>query len=123
MGHTPSLPEAARPWDLVRGGISSQGWFPSLDAAISHGDVAAFGTRAKAAAKAKEFGWAGKTVKVRRRFETVYLVGSIDFQDSTEGNICFKVLRLPMLRYETVNGVKKQPILEVRAHNAKAEGR
>lgn len=94
--------------------IQSKGWFPCLEKAIASGELPSFPTKRAAEAAGKVYGW--KTaLKVSRRFETIWLVGKEDFQPDYELDIEFRVLRLPLLRWDTVSGVKQCPVLKVRA--------
>ena len=87
---------------------NSSDFFPTIERAIISG-VKTFRTKQDAITAGSEYGWRC-AVKVARRFETIWIVGKLDFQDSYENDIAFKCLRIPMLKYE--NGV--QPILILR---------
>lgn len=88
--------------------------FTDLELGICSGFVKTFPTKSKALGEASAFGWSGKVVRVARRFETVWIVGRIDFQPETAGSLEWDVLRIPALYYEDKGGVKTQPVLKCR---------
>ena len=84
--------------------------FTNLETGIDSGFVRTFPNRAAALSVASEFGWAGRVVRIARRFEVVWIVGAMDFQPDTAGTLEWDVLRVPALHYE--NG--EQPVLKCR---------
>lgn len=76
-----------------------------------------FPTKKSALEAGKPYGWR-TAVKLVRRFETVWLVGKKDFQDSYTAGIQHEMFRLPLLRWETRNRVQFCPVLEVKRYHA-----
>lgn len=72
--------------------------FPSKKAAIEAG---------------KAYGWR-EAVKIRRRFESVWVVGKKDFQNDEVAGVDAEVFRFPMLTF--VDGA--QPVIKVRRFKA-----
>lgn len=95
--------------------INGNDWFPNLAAAIDSGDVKTFPTKDTALDAAMRYGWGKHVVRVEKRFERVWIVGTVDFQPDTEKDIEFQSLRIPLLRYDTGNdGIKYQPVVKFR---------
>jgi hypothetical protein len=93
--------------------IKSKGWFPDLDKAISSGDIKAFGSSTQAQEAAIKYGWGKNVIKVERRFEYVYIVGTLDFQPDVEFGVETQPLRVPLLRYDKgEDGIKFQPVVK-----------
>ena len=68
----------------------------------------------KAAIEAgKAYGWR-EAVKIRRRFESVWVVGKKDFQNDEVAGVDAEVFRFPMLTF--VDGA--QPVIKVRRFKA-----
>ncbi len=88
--------------------FNSNDFFPSIEKSIE-GGVKTFRTKSDALKAGSAFGWRC-AVKVARRFETVWIVGRVDFQNSYENDLAFQILRIPMLKYEN----SMQPILTLR---------
>jgi len=95
--------------------LKSSDFFPTIENAILNSGVKVFKTKRAALAVGKQFCW-HRAVKVARRFETVWIVGAIDFQDTYENGIAFQTLKIPMLRYEN----QAQPILTLRRFKEKS---
>ena len=89
-------------------------WFPDLDSAIEYREIPSFLTSKMARETAMKYGWGNKIIKLERRFERIYIVGVIDFQPEIENDIQFEVMRVPMLKYETKNGIQYQPVVKFR---------
>ncbi len=95
--------------------IELGGWWPDFNAALDDGAVKVFGTHKAAAETSRTFGWRGQTLKVDRRFESVHIVGAVDIQPESEGNIKLQVLRPPLLKSETGDDrIKRNPVLKLR---------
>jgi hypothetical protein len=78
--------------------FNSDDFFPTIESAILSG-VPTFRTKTEAMKAGSKFGLRC-ALKVARRFETIWIVGKIDFQDSYENGIPFQCLRLPLLKFE-----------------------
>jgi hypothetical protein len=91
--------------------LESRDFFPTIEDSILYAGVKTFRTKRDALSIGKQFGW-NRAVKVARRFETVWIIGAIDFQNSYENGIAFQTLKIPMLKYEH----EKQTILILRNH-------
>lgn len=89
--------------------LKSSDFFPTIENSILNAVVKTFRTKRDAIVTGSQFGWR-RAVKVVRRFETVWIIGAIDFQNTEENGITFQCLRLPMLKFEQVT----QPILILR---------
>jgi len=87
-------------------------WFPSIDKAIESGCIRTFGTQRQAIEAATSVGWGKRAIKTERRFERVWIVGTIDFQPDETAGVVSDVLRVPLLKYVTGDdGVKYQPVI------------
>lgn len=76
-----------------------------------------FPTKKEAVKAGSEYGWS-TAICIRRRFETVWLVGKQDFQNDSVGRVEFEVFRFPLLRWEKIDGVSRCPVLSVRRYKA-----
>jgi len=95
--------------------INDREWFPSLGNAIETGEIRAVGTKREALETAAQFGWGRRVLMVERRFERVYVVGTVDFQPQREGDLEFQTIRMPLLRWERgEDGIKYQPVVTLR---------
>lgn len=89
--------------------LKSSDFFPTIENSILNAGVKTFRTKQDAIVAGSQFGWR-RAVKVARRFENVWIIGAIDFQNTEENGIAFQCLRIPMLKFEQAT----QPILILR---------
>jgi len=93
--------------------INTKEWFPNLDNCISDGTIQSFRTQKIAIEEAKKFGWGKNIIRIDRRFERIYIIGTIDHCSEVKAGIDHQVLRVPMLKYDTdTNGTKYQPVVK-----------
>lgn len=85
----------------------------SVDFKDIKGALPLFPTKKKALEAGKEFGWTS-ALRLRSRFETVWAVGSKDFQNDYICGISVECFRFPLLRWDEKDGVKFCPVLKVR---------
>jgi len=79
--------------------------------------VPTFRTKKEAISTGSKFGWASAFC-IERRFEKVWVVGAKDFQNDYVGKVAFEVFRLPLLKWEKVDGVTRCPVLSIRRYTA-----
>lgn len=89
----------------------SERFEPSISQMLSV--VPQFRTKQAAIEEGKKYGW-NTAIKVEKRFESCWVVGKKDFQDSCEGELTFECYRFPLLKWEDINGVKTNPVLTCR---------
>jgi hypothetical protein len=65
---------------------------------------------------AKEFRWKD-VIKLKRRFEHVWIVGKADFEPTYKAGIAFKAYSVPMLRWEKNLGVTFCPVFKFEIKN------
>lgn len=88
-------------------------YWPGLEKPIVACELRAFRTKLEAMDAGKAFGWNG-AIRIHRRFEKVWLCGTLDVQPDTEGDLTFYVVRAPTLRWDTRNGVTRLPVVKFR---------
>lgn len=79
--------------------------WPGLEEAIMAGEVPTFATKKAAVDAGAEFSFR-HALRLERRFERVWLCAKLDLQPDLEGSLVFDVLRVPLLKWETNQGVK-----------------
>lgn len=79
--------------------------------------VPTFSTKREAIKAGSEYGWSS-AICIERRFERIWIVGKQDFQNDYVGKLKFESFRLPILRWEKVDGVERCPVLSVRRYKA-----
>lgn len=79
--------------------------------------IPTFRTKKEAICAGSKFGWAS-AFYIERRFEKVWAVGTKDFENDYVGKVTFEVFRLPLLKWEKVDGITRCPILSVRRYKA-----
>jgi len=86
-------------------------YFPDLGKFMEKEIIRRFCTKKEALATASQFGWAGKVLHIKRRFETIWVVGEVQFQpEYVLTGVSFYVAEFPLLKF--VDGV--QPVLKIR---------
>lgn len=82
-----------------------------IEQAIRDDVIKTFRTKKDALAHAQNFGWK-HALKIKRRFETVWVVGKKDFQPTIKAGLTLDSYRIPMLKWEKNSfGVNFCPIL------------
>lgn len=90
-------------------------WDPPLNCIHGLPGIISYRTKRDAEKGAKEFGWQQyKVLRINFRFESLWFVGAVDFQDENVGGIIFKVLRLPLKSFKRVNGKSTRDVLTTR---------
>lgn len=88
-------------------------WFPNLDACISDGTIPAFWTQRDAIEKSLAIGWGNRIIKIERRFEHVYIIGTIDLHTEEIAGVARQIMRVPLCRYERrADGAEYQPVVK-----------
>lgn len=82
------------PFDVLKDGVSL---FPTKKAALLEG---------------KKYGWTS-AIQLQNRFETVWAVGKMDLQPDETAGVVRDVFRLPLLRWDNMDGVQFCPVLKV----------
>lgn len=85
--------------------LKSNEW-PSLERAVSLGDVKTFRTKRAALDAGRPFGWAS-AVRLVRRFETVWLCGRLDFQAADDNAPTYSTFRAPRLQWIIDRGIQR----------------
>lgn len=93
--------------------IKPAGWWPNIDACIADGTIPVFGTQRDAIEKSHSVGWGNRIIKVERRFENVYIIGTIDLHTETIAGVDNQIMRVPLCRYEKGDdGIEYQPVVK-----------
>ena len=79
--------------------------------------IPTFRTKKEAISTGSKFGWSSAFC-IERRFEKVWAVGIKDFQNDYVGKVTFEVFRLPLLKWEKVDGITRCPVLFIRRYQA-----
>ena len=77
--------------------------------------IPTFRTKKEAISAGSKFGWSSAFC-IERRFEKVWAVGTKDFQNDYVGKVTFEVFRLPLLKWEKVDGITRCPVLSIRRY-------
>lgn len=89
--------------------------WPGIEKAISEGELKTFRTKKEAESFGKVYGWKVST-QFARRFEIVWIIAKKDFQPDCECGIEFDVIRAPMLRWDSKDGIKFCPVAKFRKY-------
>ncbi|WP_227630045.1 hypothetical protein [Klebsiella oxytoca] len=79
--------------------------------------IPTFRTKKEAISAGSKFGWSSAFC-IERRFEKVWAVGTKDFHNDCVGKVTFEVFRLPLLKWEKVDGITRCPVLSIRRYQA-----
>ena len=91
----------------------TENYQPTLTQSLSI--IKQFRTKKEALSEGKKYGWSS-ALHIEKRFETVWIVGSKDFQNENEGDLSFEVYRLPLLQWTIENGIKINKVLKMRKY-------
>ena len=79
--------------------------------------IPTFRTKKEAISAGSKFGWSSAFC-IERRFEKVWAVGTQDFQNDYVGQVTVEVFRLPLLKWEKVDGIMRCPVLSIHRYKA-----